>query len=90
MFANFFGKYAFSDKLDIEKLKATVQRRIKEVREKASPTQAMQVVHDLCTMARASGHVSAAERSILETVAQGLDIPSAFICQSVDGDADLD
>lgn len=90
VFAKFFGKYAFSDMLDIEKIKQTLERRIKEVNEKASQTQAMQVLHDMCVMARADGGVAPEERAQLESVAAGLEIPSSFICQVVDGDKDLD
>ena len=86
----FFGKYAFSDKLDIEKIKQTVERRAAEVKEKASQTQGMQVLHDMCLMAQADGGVHASERGVLEEVALGLGIPSSFICQVVDADQDLD
>lgn len=90
VFAQFFGKYAFSDKLDIEKIKQTLERRMAEVKAKASQTQAMQVLHDMCVMARADGGVAPAERTQLELVATGLDIPSSFICQVVDANNDLD
>lgn len=90
VFAKFFGKYAFTDKLDVEKIKATVTNRAKEVAEKASQTQAMQVLRDMCVMAKANGGVLPKERLVLETVAQDLDIPSSFICQSIDTDSELD
>ena len=90
VFAKFFGKYAFSDKLDIEKIKLTLDNRIKEVMSKSSQTQAMQVMHDMCIMAHADGGVTAPERAVLEQVAEGLDIPSAFICRTVDADKELD
>lgn len=90
VFAKFFGKYAFSDKLDIEKIKHTVERRAKEVKEKASETQAMQVLRDMCVMAKADGGVKSAERAMLEEVAMSLDIPSTFICQTLDSDCELD
>ncbi len=90
VFAKFFGKYAFTDKLDIEKIKLTLDNRIKEVMNKSSQTQAMQVLHDMCIMAHADGGVTAPERDVLEQVAKGLDIPSAFICRTVDTEKDLD
>lgn len=90
VFAKFFGKYAFSDKLDIEKVKATLGRRIEDVSQRASQTQCMQVLHDLCVMSKADGGVTAQERAQLEEIARGLDIPSAFICQSIDGPTELD
>lgn len=90
VFEKFFGKYAFTEKLDIERTKQTLEGRMAEVKAKASITQAMQVLHDMCVMAKAEGGVSHAERAQLELVAKGLDIPSEFICQSVDSDIDLD
>ena len=90
IFAKFFGKFAFTEKLDIDKIKKTLDRRIAEVKAKASTTQAMQVLHDMCVMAKAEGGVSPADRVELERVAAGLDIPSQFICQSVQEDAELD
>lgn len=90
IFGKFFGKYAFSDKLDIEKLKQAVIQRAEEVSAKASQTQAMQVLHDLCTMAQANGGVSEPERHELEKVARVLSIPSAFICRTIDAGKDLD
>jgi len=90
VFSKFFGKYAFSDKLDVEKIKGTVDKRAAEVKEKASETQRMQVLHDMCVMAQANGGVLPAERDVLERVASILGIPSSFICQAMDSDKDLD
>ncbi len=90
IFAKFFGKYAFSDKLDIEKIKQTVARRAAEVKQKASQTQAMQVLHDMCLMAQADGEAHASERVVLDQVANALDIPTSFICQLMDADKELD
>ncbi|MFQ3243683.1 MAG: putative tellurite resistance protein B-like protein [Arenicella sp.] len=90
VFAKFFGKYAFTEKLDIEKIKQTVNRRADQVMQRATQTQAMQVLHDMCVMAQADGGVRARERVLLERVAQALSIPSSFVCQVIDADKDLD
>jgi len=90
VFAQFFGKYAFSDKLDIEKIKQTLTSRMKEVKEKASQTQCMQIIHDLCVMAQADGGVCANERVELERISQGLDVEIAFIDQALEQAAELD
>lgn len=90
IFAKFFGKYAFSDKLDIEKIKQTLDRRAAEVLEKTSETQRMQVLHDICLMAQANGGVHPQERFMLERIADNLIIPTSFICQVLDKNKDLD
>ncbi len=83
VFAKFFGKYAFSEKLHIEKIKDTLGRRAKELAEKASETQCMQVLHDMCLMARADGGVKPSERVVLDQVATMLGLPVAFIEQAL-------
>jgi tellurite resistance protein len=90
IFSKFFGKYAFSDKLDIEKIKQTVAGRALEVKGRASQTQGMQVLHDMCLMAQSNGGIHARERLVLEEVASALGISSSFICQVVDANKDLD
>lgn len=90
VFAKFFGKYAFTDKLDIAKTKETLGEWIKEVSEKASETQCMQVLHDMCHMAKVGEGVSQLERAVLDEVALGLNIPSEFVCQATEDVADLD
>lgn len=90
IFKQYFGKYAFKDTLDLEKTKATVERRSREVYQRASKTQAMQVLRDLCVMAQANGGVLPSERLVLESIAKALHIPSTFICQTICEDRDLD
>jgi len=90
VFAKFFGKYAFSDKLDIQKVKETVSRRAKEALEKASETQRMQVLHDMCLMARADGGIEPAERVVLDDVAKLLMLPTAFLDQALQPIDELD
>jgi uncharacterized tellurite resistance protein B-like protein len=90
VFAKFFGKYVFSEKLDVQKIIKTLQRRAAEVKEKASEPQRMQVLHDMCLMAQADGGIREQERDLLDKVATDLGIPVSFICQSLDNDKDLD
>ena len=90
VFGKFFGRYAFTDKLDVQKIKETIGRRLHEVNQKASQTQCMQVLHDMCLMAQADGGVRPNERLVLDEVAKGLNIPTSFICQVVESRKDLD
>lgn len=90
VFATFFGKYAFTDKLDIDKIKTSLPKRIKEVKNKATDTQCMQVLHDICTMAQADGGITLNERETLNNIAKQLDIPESFICNALKEDKELD
>jgi hypothetical protein len=43
----------------------------------------MQVMRDLCTMSRASGHTTEAERDAMNEIADKLGVPRSFICQAL-------
>ena len=90
VFAKFFGKYTFSEKLDVQKIKETLKQRTAEVKEKASEPQRMQVLHDMCVMAQADGGIKEQERDVLNQVATDLGIAVSFICQSLDNNKGLD
>ncbi len=90
IFEKFFGKYAFSDKLDVAKIKARLDDRVLEVKKKASQTQAMQVLRDICTIAKADGGVQASERKVLNHIAKLLDLPTSFVVQALDVAVELD
>jgi len=50
----------------------------------------MQVLRDLCVMAKANGGVKPAEKVELEKMAKGLGISSSFICQNIESESELD
>lgn len=82
-FEAFFGKGEFDKNLNIEQLKVTLDERIKTAKELASTPQLMQVMRDLCTMSRASGHTTEAERDVMNEIADKLGVPRSFICQAL-------
>jgi tellurite resistance protein len=90
IFEGFFGTSSFSESLDIDSLTASLPERIEQVKEAASTTQAMQVLRDLCIVARAEGHLKPAEREVLDAIARGLGISTKFVCQTMDSDLDPD
>jgi tellurite resistance protein len=90
IFEGFFSTGSFSESLDIGSLVASLPERIEQVKEAASTTQAMQVLRDLCVVARAEGHVKPAEREVLDAIARGLGISTKFVCQTMDSDLDPD
>ena len=90
VFEKFFGSKSYTEDLDLEALRADLNDRIAAVKEQASVPQAMQVVRDLCLVARAGGHVNAEENAVLEEVAVGLNVPREFVCQTMDSDLEPD
>jgi tellurite resistance protein len=90
VFEEFFGKSAFSEKLDVEKLETELPERAAQVVELTSVPQRMQVLRDLCVVAKAEGHTTDGERQVLCEIAHALAIPSLFIERSLDADCELD
>lgn len=78
-FEKFFGKGAFSDTLDVKRLQRELPGRIEHVREHASVAQRLQVLRDLCLMARASGRTTPAEHAVLTAIADALNVAPSFI-----------
>jgi Zn-dependent protease with chaperone function/tellurite resistance protein len=82
IFEQFFGSGAFNDEFDLEALEAGLDERIAQVRAQASPAQSMQVMRDLCLIARAEGHTTPEERGVLERIAGGLGLRGEFVDQA--------
>lgn len=90
IFEKFFGKGAFSDSLNLDALQSDLDDRIVQVREMASTPQAMQVLRDLCLVARAEGRISQVETDVLNEIADGLGVAREFVCQSLDSELEPD
>ena len=90
VFEKFFGDSSYSEKLDLDRLEKEVPERIKQTVEETSQSQRMQIMHDLCVVARADGHVTEDERLILESIAAGLEISAPFVTQCLDCAVELD
>ena len=89
-FEAFFGKGTFSDALDLNRLRQELPHRIEQTREHTSVAQRMQVLHDLCLMAQASGQVTPAEREVLVSISEGLNVSPSFIHTSLNRNLELD
>ena len=90
VFEEFFEKGEFSDKLNIDRLRQDLPSRIGRVKDQASTTQSMQVLRDLCLIAKASGEVTNEELDVLNGIADGLDVSRNFICQNINQDCEPD
>ena len=90
LFEKFFGKGAFSDGLDLDALDRDLDERIETVNEQASLPQAMQVLRDLCLVARAEGGAEDAEIDVLERIADGLGVARSFVCTSLEAECEPD
>ena len=86
VFEKFFGKGAFKDTVDVGALEKDLDNRIARVREEAGVTQAMQVLQDLCIVARAEGHTMEPERLVLEAIATKLGLSAGFVTRTLEVD----
>lgn len=81
VFEKFFGEGAFSDSLDVEKVIAQLPARAAKAKQLLSVPQRMQVLRDLCTVARAEGSVDDLEQSVLAEISASLEVRPAFVEQ---------
>lgn len=90
MFEKFFGERTFSDELNLEKLAGDLPERIKQTKELTTIAQRMQVVRDLCTVAKADNQRSAKELRVIKSIAHDLDVPEHFVVQAMSIEPGLD
>ena len=90
VFEKFFGKRAFNEDLNLERLAEDLKDRIAQVNSTATVAQRMQIVRDLATVARADKKVSDAEIKVLTEIAKDLEVPANFVHQAVSFEIGLD
>lgn len=89
-FETFFEKGEYNDKLKPEKIKEQLPQRIQRAKEQCSDTQCMQVIRDLCVIAKADGSVLDIEYNVLNEIADGLEISRTFVAQTIEQDLEPD
>lgn len=78
------------DKLDAQRLKERLPKRMQSVNALTSPSQRMQLLRDLCLVARAEGEAGDEEIAVLNEVAAGLALPASFVFQCLEDSVELD
>ena len=89
-FEKFFGEGSFREGLDVDAIAADLDARIRDAREQVPHPRRVQVLHDLCVIARADGHVDDDELRLLRQIAKDLHVAQSLIDQSIAGPLDLD
>ncbi len=87
---SFFGDGFSVDNLNIRKIHRELPNRIEATREHASMTQRMQVLRDLCLVAKADSDTSEAEINVIRNIAKGLEVPCGFVFQCMEESVELD
>jgi tellurite resistance protein len=86
MFEKLLGKGAFGGQIDVEHLIAELPERLQQARDATTTPQRMQVLRDICVVARSNGKVGRREREILDQIADGLALSHTFVSHCVDTD----
>ena len=89
-FERFFGEGSFRKGVDVDAIGAELEARVGEAREHVPPARRVQVLRDLCVIARADGHVDPAEVAVLREVAGGLGVGEALVDQTLGESLELD
>ncbi len=90
VFEKFFGKRSFNEDLNLDRLAQDLDDRISQVKDTTTVAQRMQIVRDLCTVARADKKVSSAELKVITNIAKGLEVPEHFVHQASSMEIGLD
>lgn len=89
-FEKFFGIGSLSTDLNLDRLRSEMPGRIQQVRELASEAQCMQVIRDLCLIAKANDFVAPTEYEVLASIATGLNVSPAFVDSVLYSNPELD
>ena len=90
IFERFFGKHAFSEKLNLDRIKRGLAERVTQTKELASHGQCLQAVRDLCVIAWADGQVTEEERAVVISIATGLGVSESFVNRTLESETELD
>lgn len=85
-FDKFLGKGAFTSQIDVEQLIAELPERLSAARESTTTPQRIQVLRDICVVARANGRVGRREHAVLDQIADGLKISRTFVRHCLESD----
>lgn len=90
VFEKFFGERTFSEDLNLEKLASDLPERIEQTKALTTIAQRMQLVRDLCTIAKADKKAGAGEIKVIKSIARELEVAEHFVSQSMTIDEVLD
>ncbi|WP_299982812.1 M48 family metallopeptidase [uncultured Pseudoteredinibacter sp.] len=89
IFEDFFGKYKYKENFNMQRLAEDLPKRAAAVVEQNSIPKRMQLVRDLCVMARAEGHARLSEVHKLKDIAELLEVPEFFVDQLLAEEVDI-
>ncbi|MFT5113595.1 MAG: tellurite resistance protein [Parasphingorhabdus sp.] len=90
VFESLFGEGAFTEKLNVDRIKQDLPGRIENAREKTSLSQRMQVLRDLCLIVKADSSSQSRKRQVLIDICEALNVFPVFVESQLEADRDLD
>ncbi len=90
IFEKFFGKYKYREDFNLEKLREELPKRVDQVVKYNTLPKRMQVLRDLCVMAKAESRAHHAEIVVLREIAHRLEIPAFLVDQLLNENPELD
>lgn len=90
IFEKFFGEDSFNEKLDVGAIKASLDDRIAAANGVLPHARRIQVVRDLCVVARADDHVSPEECQLIERLSSALEVPLDIVSGTLCGECECD
>ncbi len=90
VFEKFFGERSFNDELNLDKLNADLPDRVQQTKALTTKAQRMQIIRDLCTVARADHNQSKSELDVIRHIAATLEVPGHFVSQAMSIPTELD
>jgi tellurite resistance protein len=88
---DFLGAGTLPTTLDADAFRDDLRHRVQRAKEHVPPLKRAQVVRDLCVIAHADGHTSAAEAAVIRQLAVSLDVdPTLIECTEASCSAGLD
>lgn len=90
VFEQFFGKHKYKDTFNLEKLREELPKRAAQVVKHNALPKRMQVLRDLCVMARAEGKAEHSEIVVLKEIANRLELSALFVDQILNMETELD
>lgn len=90
IFERFFGPGAVQEDWNIGAIEESLDDRMEQVSKLATEAQQIQILRDLCLVARAEGHTTPEERAVLKRLARGLGLGDSVVEQTLSASVELD
>ncbi|RVU31109.1 M48 family metallopeptidase [Neptunomonas marina] len=90
VFEQFFGRYKYREDFNLQKLKQELPKRAAQVVKHVTQPRRIQLIRDLCLMAKADGGVTHAEIVVLKEISHRLEVPVLVVDTFINDSSGID